>query len=256
MVYFGGLYRGKDNEKLWRDVKEYIERQYETEYIGRIYFQSDGGGWMKKGIDILGVEFVLNEFHIRKYIRKMTRLGGGATEEYRKKAEETLLEWIEKGNRKKLEEWFSQAGAVLTEKEGKRLVESWEYIRKNWKGVRRRVQKEEGVTGSSTESHISHVLSARMSSRPMGWSQEGADRLSRIRIYWKNGKDMLKLVRLQKEEVTAEDHEEERYLSASEILVWEKNTSKANGKYIEALRAHISSQISGRLNFYNTIASL
>lgn len=256
VVYFGGLYRGKDNEKLWREVKEYIERQYETEYIEKIYFQSDGGGWMKKGIDILGAESVLDEFHIRKYIRKMIRLGGGATEEDRKKAEETLLEWIEKGNRKKLEEWVARAGAALMEKEGKKLAESWEYIKKNWKGVRRRVQKGEGVTGSSTESHISHVLSARMSSRPMGWSREGADRLSQIRIYWKNGKDMLKLVKLQKEEVAEEDHEEERYLSASEILAWEKKTSKANGKYIEAVQAHMSSQISGRLNFYNTIANL
>lgn len=96
MVYFGGLYRGKDNEKLWREVKEYIERQYETEYIEKIYFQSDGGGWMKKGIDILGAESVLDEFHIRKYIRKMIRLGGGATEEDRKKAEETLLALVNK----------------------------------------------------------------------------------------------------------------------------------------------------------------
>ncbi len=97
VVYFGGLYRGKDNEKLWREVKEYIERQYETESIEKIYFQSDGGGWMKKGIDILGAESVLDEFHIRKYIRKMARLGGGTTEEDRKEAEETLLEWIKKG---------------------------------------------------------------------------------------------------------------------------------------------------------------
>ncbi len=44
MAYFGGLYRGKDNEKLWKKVKEYIEKQYETEEIEKIYFQSDGGG--------------------------------------------------------------------------------------------------------------------------------------------------------------------------------------------------------------------
>ena len=25
VVYFGGLYRGKDNEKLWNEVKKYIE---------------------------------------------------------------------------------------------------------------------------------------------------------------------------------------------------------------------------------------
>ena len=129
-------------------------------------------------------------------------------------------------------------------------------IKKNWKGVRRRIKKEEGVIGSSTESHISHVLSARMSSRPMGWSREGADKLSQIRIYWKNDRDMLKLVEVQKEEKEEEIQEEEKYLSASELLAWEKKTSKANGKYIEALRAHINSPISGKLNFYNAIVSI
>ena len=256
VVYFGGLYRGEDNEKLWREVKEYIEGQYDTEEIEKIYFQSDGGAWMKKGVEILGAEFVLDEFHIRKYIRKMARLGDGQTEEERKKAEESLLEWIEKGNRKKVEEWVSRTGAEVTEKERKKLKESWEYIKNNWKGVRSRVKKEEGVIGSSTESHISHVLSARMSSRPMGWSREGADRVSQIRIYWKNGRDMLKLVQKQKEETEEEVQEEEKYLSASEILSWEKKTSKANGKYIEALRAHINSPISGKLNFYNSIANI
>lgn len=43
---------------------------------------------------------------------------------------------------------------------------------------------EEEVIGSGTESHISHVLSAR-SSRTMCWIQEDSDRLSQIRIYWK-----------------------------------------------------------------------
>ena len=256
VVYFGGLYRGKDNEKLWNEVKEYIEKQYDTEGIEKIYFQSDGGGWMKKGIEVLGAEFVLDEFHIQKYIRKMARLAGGSTEEDREASEKKLQEWIEKGNRKKLEEWTEQACAGLTEKDGKKLKESWNYIKNNWKGVRRRIKKEEGVMGSSTEGHISHVLSARMSSRPMGWCRQGADSLSHIRIYWKNGGDMLELVQRQKEEETEERQEEEKYFSASEILSWEKKHSKTNGKYIEALQVRISSQISGRIIFNNAIASV
>ena len=255
VVYFGGLYRGKDNEKLWGEVKEYIEKQYERDGIEKIYFQSDGGGWMKKGIEVLDAEFVLDEFHIRKYIRKMARQGV-STEEGREEAEKNLLEWIKKGNRKKLEEWAAQAGAELMEKDKKKLAENWDYIKKNWKGVRRRVQKGEGVTGSSTEGHISHVLSARMSSRPMGWCREGADSLSRIRIYWKNGGDMLKLVRLQKGRREEERKEEEKYFSAGEILSWEKKHSKANGKYIEALQARISSQISRKISFQNAIANV
>lgn len=256
VVYFGGLYRGKDNEKLWKEVKEYIESQYDTEAIEKIYFQSDGGAWMKRGVEVLGAEFVLDEFHMQKYIGKMDRLGARVTEEGEGETAKKLLEWIKKGNRKNLEEWVSRTGRALTKQEEKKLMESWEYIKKNWKGVRRRVEKEEGVIGSSTESHISHVLSARLSSRPMGWSREGADKVSQVRIYWKNGKDMLKLVKRQKEEVKEERQEEENYLSASEILAWERKTSKANGKYIEALRAHISDQISGKVKFYNTIADI
>ena len=39
---FGGLYRGKDNEKLWKEVKEYIEKQYETEAVEKIYCLYNG----------------------------------------------------------------------------------------------------------------------------------------------------------------------------------------------------------------------
>lgn len=38
-------------------------------------------------------------------------------------------------------------------------MESWDYIKKNWHGIRRRIKKENGVMGSSTEEHVSHVLS-------------------------------------------------------------------------------------------------
>ncbi len=83
---------------------------------------------MIKGIEMLGAEFVLDEFHIRKYIRRMVRLADGSTEECREETEKKLQVWIENGNSKKLEEWAAQACAVLTEKEGKKLLESWKYI--------------------------------------------------------------------------------------------------------------------------------
>ncbi len=68
------------------------------------------------------------------------------------------------------------------------------YFQKNWKGIRKRIKKEEGILGSSTESHVSHVLSARMSSRPMGWSKQGADKVSQWRIYWKNSGEIRELL--------------------------------------------------------------
>ena len=110
--------------------------------------------------------------------------------------------------------------------------------------------------GSSTEGHISHVLSARMSSRPMGWCRQGADSLAHIRIYWKNDGDMLELVKQQKEKGPERTGEGEKYFSAGEILSWEKKHSKTNGKYIEALQASISRQISGKILFNHVIASV
>jgi len=92
-VYFGGLYRGKDNGKLWDEVKKYIGSHYVPEETEKIYFQPDGGAWMKKGIETLGAEFVLDGFHIQKYIRRMARLAGGTEEtkeENRKKYRNVL----------------------------------------------------------------------------------------------------------------------------------------------------------------------
>lgn len=38
---------------------------------------------MKKGIEALGAEFVPDEFHIQKYIRRMAQLADGSAEESR-----------------------------------------------------------------------------------------------------------------------------------------------------------------------------
>ena len=143
---------------------------------------------MKKGMELLGADFVLDEFHLKKYVKRMVR----STGEQEREAE--VNEWIKEGKKKELEEWEKEKAAVLEEKEGKKLENSYGYIKRNWKGVRNRVGKKAGVLGSSTESHVSHVISARMSSRPMGWSKEGAKKLSFLRIYWKNGGKMEQLL--------------------------------------------------------------
>ena len=252
VTYFGGLYRGKDNGKLWDEVKGYIGKQYGTE---KIYFQPDGGAWMKKGLETLGAGFVLDGFHIQKYIRRMARLAGD-TEETREENRKKIQGWIEKGSRKGLEGWAAQIKTGMKEKEQKKLEEGLKYIKNNWQGIRRRVKNKENINGSSTESHISHVLSPRLSSRPKGWCREGLDKMAHLRVYWKNGGSMLGLVKYQKEEKNTEKTEEEKYFSATEMLTWEKKHRKTNGKYIEALRAGISSQISAKIFFNTSIAGL
>lgn len=243
--YFGGYYTGEENKRLWEEVKEYIEETYDTDSLETIYFQSDGGGWMKKGMELLGADFVLDEFHLKKYVKRMVR----STGEPEREAE--VNDWIKEGKKKELEEWEKEKAAVLEEKEGKKLENSYGYIKRNWKGVRNRVGKKAGVLGSSTESHVSHVISARMSSRPMGWSKEGAKKLSFLRIYWKNGGKMEQL--LSEERKCEEKRGEEKILSAAELIHWEKQTKKHNGKYVDAVQARLNNYRLAKLYLYPAI---
>ena len=243
--YFGGYYTGEENKRLWEEVKEYIEETYDTDSLETIYFQSDGGGWMKKGMELLGADFVLDEFHLKKYVKRMVRSTGEP------EREAAVNEWIKEGKKKELEEWEKEKAAVLEEKEGKKLENSYGYIKRNWKGVRNRVGKKAGVLGSSTESHVSHVISARMSSRPMGWSKEGAKKLSFLRIYWKNGGKMEQL--LSEERKCEEKRGEEKILSAAELIHWEKQTKKHNGKYVDAVQARLNNYRLAKLYLYPAI---
>lgn len=247
-VYFGGFCPGEKNKELWKEVDGYIKGQYEQKSLEEIRFQSDGGGWMKEGAEKLGATFVLDGFHLRKYVKRLCRLTG------KEEKEEEILGWIKENKRKCLEEWSEEEGKRLGEKERKKQEEACGYLKRNWKGIQERIKEKEGNIGSSTEAHISHVLSSRMSSRPMGWSKRGAKNLSRLRIYWKNGGDMKEL--LVRKEEGEKKPEECVCLSAQEVLDWERRSQKRNGKYWERIQASISRQTGVRAYFQSAITGL
>ena len=247
-VYFGGVYDGEGNETLWNEVETYINQTYNRDSLRAIYFQSDGGNWMKKGMKRLNAEFVLDEFHLKKYTGRLVRLTG----EEREKTKE-LEGWIRDGKRKRLEEWVKEWETKLDEKGKKKLDENWGYLKRNWEGIRRRVRSGEGVLGSSTEGHVSHVFSSRMSSRLMGWSRKGADQMARIRVYRNNGGDFRKMEKRKEETGRAE---EERVFSAEEMLKWERQTRKRDGIYIERIQAHLSRNTAKKLYFQTSLSGI
>ena len=247
--FFGGIYSGKENERLWREVSGYIQKTYDMESVKQIRFQSDGGGWMKKGLEMTGGEFVLDGFHLKKYVKRLCRVLG------QEEKEEEMWVWIKGNQKKKAEEWVEEKRKMSGEKESGKAEKTWKYLKRNWKGARARVKEEGTNTGSSTEGHVSQILSARMSSRPMGWSKGGADQLARLRIYWKNGGKMEDVLGGGKGEEPIQE-EGQAYLSVREILNWEKRTRKRNGKYIEALQARVGSQIGAKVYFQAAIAGV
>ncbi len=247
--YFAGVYGGrKENARLWKEVNAYIEQVYNTEKIEKIYLQADGGSWITKGISLLGAKFVLDEFHIGKYVRKM----GYASEEEKEETTEKLLTWLKEGKKKEIEEWVEREVAQKDEKKGKKLKENWEYLKKNWSGVMARMSEEEGVLGSSTEGHVSHVLSSRLSSRPRGWSQHGVSQMAHLLAYKRNGGDLIVLLRKQAEE--KEEKEVVFGFSSSEMISWERKHGKKMGKYVEALQGSVN--LKGRARLWLDLSTL
>lgn len=258
----GEILKGKEvisRESVMRHVHslnfgaETIEKGKEKKQVKRLYIEADEDHIAlqfkkKKGVEMLGAEFVLDGFHIKKYVKKLSRELG------KEESEKDIMNYLEKGKRKKLEEWVKQNVQEMDERKRKQVEESLNYIQKNWKGIHKRIKKEEGILGSSTESHVSHVLSARMSLRPMGWSKKGADKVSQLRIYWKNGGEIRELLHSQRRE--EKKKEENRYFSASQMISWERQKQKSYGKYIDRLQTSVSQQTMMKVYFQKAITEI
>ena len=54
----------------------------------------------------------------------------------------------------------------------KTICENIDYLLDNFEAIAITKQDAASLNGGCTEPHVSHVLSARLSSRPMGWSKE------------------------------------------------------------------------------------
>ena len=134
---------------------------------------------------------------MRKYLIKMTSHMLDSAEDVRELLCNTIKNETKNDFREAIE---AIAGYAATDAEDKRIREAGEYFLSNWSAAQIRLRNRKIVKGCSAEGHVSHVLSSRMSSRPMGWSRHGTDQMARLRAYMWNGGDMLELARYQKKE--------------------------------------------------------
>ena len=88
----------------------------------------------------------------------------------------------------------------ITDKETKRkaVEQAKVYILGNWTGIMVSMKSKDNNVQCSAEGHVSHVLSDRMSSRPLGWCRDGANQMAHLRAYYFNKGNMLELVKAQK----------------------------------------------------------
>ena len=195
--YFSRVCDGDANQKFWDEIFEYVDNHYELSAVKKIYLNADGGGWIKSGKNrIAGITYVLDEFHLEKAITKLTSHMQDSIEDAKKE----LYTAIRNKTKDDFKEIVSRLAGCLKDDGGlKRIEENSDYILENWTAAGLRLKHKEGVKGCSAEGHVSHILSSRMSSRPMGWSIKGMSKMAELRAYYYNGGDMLELVRYQKE---------------------------------------------------------
>ena len=214
--YFSRVCDGDANQKFWDEIFEYVDNHYELSKVKKIYLNADGGAWIKSGKNrIAGITYVLDEFHLEKAITKLTSHMQDSTEDAKKEIY-TAIRNKTKGDFKEI---VTRLTGCLKDNIGlKRIEENRDYILENWTAAGLRLKHKDGVKGCSAEGHVSHILSSRMSSRPMGWSIKGMSKMAELRAYYYNGGDMLELVRYQKEILPVAVGCEEVVLSCTSML--------------------------------------
>lgn len=189
--YIGCL--GKKSEDLWLEVAEYIDKKYDMDYIEKIYIGGDGASWIKEGLNwIEKSEFVLDRFHLLKYINQATV----DFPQYRDK----LWYNINIYDPISVENIFKEIINKTTDEKRKEKVKySYRYVMNQWKGIEIYETDGEYLNGCSAEGHISHVYADRMSSRPRVWSDDGIDKMSRLRTFKSNGGNVYEeLIKIKK----------------------------------------------------------
>ena len=157
---------GKKTDTLWEETLTEMERRYDLTDT-KIYLHGDGAPWIKAGLEWLpNSVFVLDRYHINKAL-KGTVSGierkSGCQYEYH------LRQALNEGDR---DYFLSARDSMLArwpERE-KTILENSNYLLDHFDAIHIYNTDPEARNGGATEPHVSHVLSSRLSSRPMGWS--------------------------------------------------------------------------------------
>jgi hypothetical protein len=182
----------EDVSDFWERVWEETDKLYDLEQVEKIYLMGDGAAWIQGAKEVFPQsEFILDRFHYMKYIRMAV---GGA-----QKQGQILKNAIRFGNLEKTQVIIRElVKEAATSSRKQRILDAWKYIKNNWEAIRA-LYREEKTVSCSGEGHISHVLSARLSSRPMGWSKNGARHMSYVRVSQANGQSIAEQYKLQRQ---------------------------------------------------------
>ena len=165
---------GKSTDDLWEQVLTEIESRYDLNET-QIYLHGDGASWIQKGLEWFpDAIFVLDKYHKNKAIKDMI---AGLEKPYKKLFDKNIREALDIEDL----EFFGQMTMSLCNEQpdrAEKILKSGNYLKKFVSGISVCVTDPSANNGGCTEPHVSHVLSQRLSSRPMAWSKSTLKKLA------------------------------------------------------------------------------
>lgn len=170
---------GGDTDDMWETIATYIEEQYDTDKLERIWLSGDGAEWIDKGEEwLIKCRRLLDRYHVNKRFMSLT-----ASVPYMRGWGRQVLK---QGTKAQINVLYEHAAEKAdTKNKQKQLEEDARYLLSHWDQIVEGCAS--NTPGCSAEGHISHVLSARLSSRPMGWSIAGLEQMAALRVMAANG---------------------------------------------------------------------
>lgn len=172
-----------DTKELWKSVEGYIAKAYDSEKLETICLHSDGGSWIKNGLEnFTQTKYVMDGYHYKKALKNFARKFP------KRNVTIVLRSAIARDDFVGATQFLDELKADGVVEEMQAVEDFEKYLIGNWSKIRER--EIGGHPGSCTEGQVSHVLAERFSRNPLGWSKAGLGKLSKIRVYILNGEDI------------------------------------------------------------------
>lgn len=107
--YFSGLYEGSKGVKaFWEEVQKYIESNYDTNVLQRVFVSGDGADWIKSETTYVDQSlYCIDKYHMTKYINRSANQMLDEAEI----AKENLYRFIYKKQRSKFKKYTEEMHA-------------------------------------------------------------------------------------------------------------------------------------------------
>ena len=212
--HFGGVYKGKIDD-LWEEVLTYLDNTYELEKVKNIYVLGDGANWIKTGLEWLPKSInVLDKFHLMKAVNgivgKETKENEEEKSEYKRKIYRSFYALDFEQTKEMVYEILAEEMEETTRKRKEKLLQ---YILNNKEGISNLYKYQKQLHGCSAEGHVSHLYSARLSSRPLGWKTINVNNVSKLRLVKADKKEIKEIVHNKRKVIEFKEIEKIRHIA-------------------------------------------